>query len=418
MKPLILALSVVLLSIAGGCAVIQSSKSAQAAAPATPSAYSPTPSFAEFDRKATAGQPMTVVFFGGSLTWGANASDPQRTSYRGLMADYLRHKYPRTSFAFYDAAIGGTGSKLGMFRLERDVMSRHPDLVFLDFTANDDHNGKDPETLSSYECLLRDMIGRNVAVVQAILPFKWNFGNSYAPEKMARYQEHLKLSAAYHTGLGDTFPYIQNQLTTGKANIDTLWAIDAVHPDDAGYQLFFEAVRDGFDAAVKEGRVCKVPAESVNAPRYAKRTRIEVADLPAPKGWTKSKTFRTSAFFDGLSSRWMDDVLVADAKNKTIDPLTVEFTGTFVALFGEGDTDGLSANIKIDGKPVQYRANWKTAPVDDWPFNTKRFGNKLFLFQEVSCYLQPGKHTIEIQPIVPATGGGQFRLSSVCAAGE
>lgn len=36
-----------------------------------------------------------------------------------------------------DAAIGGTGSQLGAFRLKRDVSRFHPDLVFLDFTVND-----------------------------------------------------------------------------------------------------------------------------------------------------------------------------------------------------------------------------------------------------------------------------------------
>ena len=50
-------------------------------------------------------------------TWGANASDPQITSYRGLMTQWLREKYPSTAITFYDAAIGGTGSQLGMFRM-------------------------------------------------------------------------------------------------------------------------------------------------------------------------------------------------------------------------------------------------------------------------------------------------------------
>src|SRR3954462_7701951 len=91
------------------------------------------PSFGDFARKAEAGTPLNVVFFGGSLTWGANAGDPQRTSWRALMSDYLRQKFPRAPFTFHDAAIGGTGSKLGMFRLERDVLAHQPDLVFYEF---------------------------------------------------------------------------------------------------------------------------------------------------------------------------------------------------------------------------------------------------------------------------------------------
>ena len=43
-------------------------------------------SFAEFDKKGKSGERLNVVFFGSSLTWGANASDPQLSSYRALLA--------------------------------------------------------------------------------------------------------------------------------------------------------------------------------------------------------------------------------------------------------------------------------------------------------------------------------------------
>ncbi|MDR0902240.1 MAG: SGNH/GDSL hydrolase family protein, partial [Opitutaceae bacterium] len=100
-----------------------------------------------FAARAEKGAPLSVVFFGGSLTYGTNASDPQTTSFRALTARWLRDKYPRSSFVFHDAAIGGTGSQLGLFRLERDVLARKPDLVFLDFTVNDNLHGKDEPPL-------------------------------------------------------------------------------------------------------------------------------------------------------------------------------------------------------------------------------------------------------------------------------
>ena len=67
-------------------------------------------SFADFDRRARAGERLEVVFFGASLTWGANASDPLRTSYRAEVARRLEREYPEARFQFHDAAIGGTGS--------------------------------------------------------------------------------------------------------------------------------------------------------------------------------------------------------------------------------------------------------------------------------------------------------------------
>ena len=79
-----------------------------------------------------------MVFFGASLTWGANATDPQLTSYRARIGQRLKQTYPKAHFTFWDAAIGGTNSQLGVFRLQRDVVRRKPDLVFLDFSANDD----------------------------------------------------------------------------------------------------------------------------------------------------------------------------------------------------------------------------------------------------------------------------------------
>ena len=51
-----------------------------------------TPSFADFDQRAKKGEDLTVAFFGGSLTWGARASDPNKTSYRGVIGQKLQKK--------------------------------------------------------------------------------------------------------------------------------------------------------------------------------------------------------------------------------------------------------------------------------------------------------------------------------------
>jgi hypothetical protein len=68
------------------------------------------PDFAEFDRRARGGDHLNVVFFGASLTWGANATDPELTSYRASIARRLEEAYPEAHYKFRDAAIGGTGS--------------------------------------------------------------------------------------------------------------------------------------------------------------------------------------------------------------------------------------------------------------------------------------------------------------------
>lgn len=57
-----------------------------------PAQAQPAASFEDFDRRARAGERLHVVFFGASLTWGANATDPNLTSFRGRMAEMLLHK--------------------------------------------------------------------------------------------------------------------------------------------------------------------------------------------------------------------------------------------------------------------------------------------------------------------------------------
>jgi lysophospholipase L1-like esterase len=376
-------------------------------------------SFSEFDRKAAEGQPLSVVFFGGSLTWGANASDPQRTSYRALMADYLQKKYPKSSFTFHDAAIGGTGSALGMFRLERDVLAKNPDLVFLDFTINDNIYESTPRSLASYEILLREMISRGIPVEIVTMGDKKVAGPDFDISTLGTYHAHLKLAEAYGTGLGDTLPLLRKAGAEGAEKLNELYPFDGIHPDDAGYRLFFEAARSGYEQAVQESRTVKVPEAPVFSNTYAHRERIRLADRPLPAGWTRSKTYRTSLWFDGLSSRWMGDVILCDIKDKdSVKPLIVEFEGTFVAIFGEANQDGLGFRVVIDGKPVPYVVPKKPA-ADVWPCDTARFGSgNLFKFVELSEDLAPGKHTLEIHPEFPeGVKKGQLRIESLCVAG-
>ena len=127
-----------------------------------------------FDSKARAGKNLSVAFFGGSLTWGAQATNPNETSYRALVGKKLSEAYPSAHLRFWDAAIGGTGSQLAAFRLERDVLAHKPDLVFLDFTINDDpyQNPPSASRLAAYESIVRRLVQAGVQVIQMILPSK------------------------------------------------------------------------------------------------------------------------------------------------------------------------------------------------------------------------------------------------------
>jgi hypothetical protein len=58
---------------------------------------------------------------------------------------HFREMFTGAKFAEINAAIGGTGSDLGVFRVKQDVLDQQPDLLFVEFAVND--GGSDPQQI-------------------------------------------------------------------------------------------------------------------------------------------------------------------------------------------------------------------------------------------------------------------------------
>jgi lysophospholipase L1-like esterase len=388
-------------------------------------------SFADFDRRAREGERLDVVFFGASLTWGANASDPNRTSYRAEIARRLDAKYPAAHFRFHDAAIGGTGSQLGVFRVERDVLAHEPALVFLDFSANDDITSDTPETLASYEAILRRILAQaRCPVVQVIFPFKWNV-EAKSTAGMKRRDAHLALAAAYGTTAGDAITLAIDRVGRGETTVEKLWPVDGVHPCEEGYRLFADAAWDAFEAAVREGRTCRVPERMIHAATYTRSVRCPLVSLaPLPAGWREGRPNLTSAFFDFLMSRWLDDVAIASrpaaepGREPGQDPptqparLEARFTGSMVMLLGETTKTSGKYRVWIDGKAVEHEAPGGKEKTDlfDAGWFANCIGGNGHHAQVIATGLDIAtEHTIAIEPVLEP--GEELRLESLCVAG-
>jgi lysophospholipase L1-like esterase len=396
--------------------------------------HAASPSFADFDRRAKAGERLNVVFFGASLTWGANATDPNLTSYRGAIARKFEAAYPQAHFHFWDAAIGGTGSQLGVFRFDRDVLSHQPDLVFLDFSANDDIYSDNIETLASYESLVRRIIlDARAPVVQVIFPFKWNVAKADL-ERMKRRDAHLAISRAYNTAVGDAIALAIERVKSGASTIDALWPYDGVHPGDAGYALFADAAWQGFEDGVKHRVVCAAPEKMLNAETYLRHARVRISTLgELPAGWRRGAPNLTSAYFDMLMSRWLDDEVIASNRKpitnadgkKQLAPqevarLKVKFRGAMVLLFGEGTPKSCKYRAYIDGKLVEHTPGGAKEPLKEFDSANVagRANGNTHHWQVIAENLDAGAdHTIEIEPVFAQDKEQELRIESVCVAG-
>jgi len=391
------------------------------------------PGFADFDARARAGEQLRVVFFGASLTWGANAANPNVSSYRGQMMQRLTAAYPNARFAFHDAAIGGTGSRLGVFRLDRDVLAHHPDLVFVDFSANDDIFSAHPASLASYEAIIRRIIiEAHAPVVQVIFPFLWNTSPAELPN-MHRRDAHLKMAAAYHTAVGDAIKLAQDRIASGEVTAKEIWPLDGVHPCEKGYQLFADAAWEAFKGAIEQKTVCAVPSKMLYEETYMRTARVRISSLGTlPQGWSVGQPNRVSAYFDMLMSRWLDDEVIA--ANRVISPenlltespqgverLRVSFSGKHVSLFGESTPQSGSFRAYIDGKAVVRPGASADDPdrnlFDPGKFARQNNGN-VHLDTLLSDDLDPSvPHTLEIEPIFAPSTAGELRIESICVAG-
>jgi lysophospholipase L1-like esterase len=374
-------------------------------------------SFADFDRRARAGENLTVVFFGASLTWGAAASDPETTSFRGLMAAKFREFYPEAKFTFVDAAIGGTDSVLGAFRLDRDVLAYKPDLVFVDFSANDSLEWAKPKTVRAYEAIIHRLIAEaGVPVVQMIFPFK---SHATGNQRLFRQEAHQQLSKAYQTGLGDVVTHLRERIASGQVDPGLLWGKDTIHPLDAGYKEFAAVGWAAYRQAVEEQRVSRPPNEMIFGPAFTTVARVPWVTLQPEGGWKAAAPSDQGPLRDMLMSRWLDSVVEIHMSEAGEGPaLSALVQGEVVMLWGESNPDGLTYKVHLDGKEMTIPGS-KGTTVDSSQLG-RRLGGNVHHAKVILEDLDPTRvHRVDIFPILQGESSkGVLRLESLCVAGS
>ena len=373
-------------------------------------------SVAGFCARAERGERLTVVFLGGSLTWGANASDPNRTSWRARIAGKLESRFPNAHFKFVDAAIGGTGSGLGVFRLTRDVLVHRPDLVFLDCTVNDNAYLSGDGNSCSFEGIVRQLMDRahGCGVIVPVILLTRKTVEESDEAKIARRVEHLRLASRYSLASADVLGEMRRRREEGGLDLDRVWPRelgDDVHPHDWGYGLYADIIWN--QVFEKPSEACSVlPADWNFAPKYRHVVRFDLTDATCaclPTGWRRDFCSLRAGTFDFLCSRWMDGVAVA-ANRGEVAPLKADFKGEVLLLFGESTVQSARCEVIVDGVRVAQR---DTAELG------KAFAPSAYLVWGIGTDFEAEKeHTLEIRPIFDGNGEKELRLNSICVAGR
>lgn len=125
--------------------------------------------------------PITIVAFGDSITHGSMRDN---TDYENVYWNVLRQKLNaiRDSIPVnvINAGIGGLTAAQSLPRLQRDVLSHHPDLVIVCFGLNDINHG-----LENYLNALKTIFTESLASGAEVIFMTPNMLNTYVAEDVA-----------------------------------------------------------------------------------------------------------------------------------------------------------------------------------------------------------------------------------------
>jgi lysophospholipase L1-like esterase len=328
-------------------------------------------------KKLKAGQDVTIGYFGGSITLGAGSSN-YANSWRELTTKWFKDNYPRAQVTEINAAIGGTGSEFGAFRCEADLLSKKPDLVFVEFAVNDGGpaDGRGPWFEGVIRQILKSDTHPDIVLVQTVTQTgaMENYEQGKPPLTVVtqdRIAAHYNLPAI-NVGKAAWEKVKAGELTWSE------FAKDGVHPTDAGHKLYADILIEQLLPLLKSG-----------SPRRA--------NLPPPIYKDASSAWERVDEPLSTQYRWQWPHFVASDKPGT--EFTHQFTGTYVGLYCQMGPDTGSITYSIDGgKP-------KTLSLFDTRYTYVHPGN--FMLAEG---LAPGKHTVRlvIQEATPAGSEGRW----------
>lgn len=192
-------------------------------------------------KKLNAGETVRVAYLGGSIT-AANGWRPKTTQ-------WLKDHYPSAKIEEIHAAIGGTGSDLGVFRLQHDALQFKPDLLFVEFAVND--GGASPDRIwKAMEGIVRQTWEANPKTdICFVYTFRVNYEEDLRKGQCPQAASAMELLADHYGIPSVNFALkVVEMESAGKLIFKSdepvegklQFSKDGVHPLDAGHDIYTE----------------------------------------------------------------------------------------------------------------------------------------------------------------------------------
>jgi hypothetical protein len=297
---------------------------------------------------------VRIAYLGGSIT--------EQAGWRVKTLEWFRARAPQSKVVEINAAIGGTGSSLGAFRLRHDVLEKKPDLLFVEFAVNDNKENPD-QIVRAFEGILRQTWKENprtdvcfvyTTCIENLATLKEGKLPS-AIETMERIADHyaipsinfgLEVAALEKAG---KLVYIGKEPKTDeekKALGDkVLFSPDGYHPyPGSGHGIYFEVFRRSMGAIEAAGR-----AEAHGLPAPISKDPWEAAGIVPLSRTTMSKGWEAvPASVHPWAHARMPELWKA---SKAGESLQFRFKGTAVGFYDLLGPDCGQVTIRLDDRP-------------------------------------------------------------------
>jgi len=317
-----------------------------------------------FFSKLQKGGPVTVGYYGGSITAGPG--------WRNATYDWLGQTFPNAKLELLNASVGGSGSLVGVFRADADLVAKKPDVVFIEFSLNDGSDVRDrpEEVTGALDGLIRKLRKANpdtdicfVYTVTAESLEKANQGvcsNSISLHE--RVAAHYNLPSI-HMGIEASKLFAEGKLVHQAPKTESgltedgkvIFSNDGSHPSELGHKMNGEAAVRGLQVLAQQpsddGALRPLPEPISTLPWEKAKTIAADGRAEFVGEWTKL----TAA--DGPSCRRFGkkfyDWFPVLYRTATPDSkMTVHFEGTHIGFKGmEGPDSGIVMVQMDDQEP-------------------------------------------------------------------
>lgn len=259
------------------------------------------------------------------------------------MSEFLEKQYPEAHLKFVDAAIGGTPSKLGVFRVDRDVLPYKPDLTFIEFSVNDNKASDSVETM---EGIIRKLKNSNSEMPIVIIVIgsgrKEKYGSS-------QHIKHIKLAQYYGLPYADVCGSVKAGIKAGEIDIDLILA-DGCHPNDVGYKLYADIIIESLKKSfVAKGKPTPYPIKPLTANRYESAKMLELSKLKDLGDWKASAPATLGTWYDHQPSRWLSSIIVPSKDGAKVN---FELNCSGIGLYYEILKGGGTILLNVDAKEI------------------------------------------------------------------